>query len=78
MNIKSDYSKWTKQFFVNFYKNGNKLKGYSEKVIACFLQQGFLNPEVIPIDTWIKLSMNFLWALILLPSFSTDFSNLGN
>jgi len=77
MNIKSDYSKWTKQFFVNFYKNGNKLKGYSEKVIACFLQQGFLNPEVIPIDTWIKTFYEFPLGIDTTSQFFNDFSNLG-
>lgn len=51
---RDDYSQWDKQFFIEFYKNGSKLKGYSEKVIACFLQQGFLKDEIIPIDTWIE------------------------
>ena len=49
-----DYNAWDKDFFIEFYNNGTKLKGYSEKVIACFLQQGFLKDEFIPVDTWIK------------------------
>jgi hypothetical protein len=77
MNIKSDYSVWTKQFFINFYENGNKLKGYSEKVIACFLQQGFLNPEVIPIDTWIKTFYEFPLGIDSNVQFFNEFSNLG-
>lgn len=52
MNIEnSDYRTWSKNFFNTFYANGSKLKGYSEKVIACFLQQGFENEEIIPVDT---------------------------
>lgn len=77
MNIKSDYSVWTKQFFINFYENGNKLKGYSEKAIACFLQQGFLNPEVIPIDTWIKTFYEFPLGIDSKTQFFNDFSSLG-
>jgi hypothetical protein len=55
MNIKiHDYRKWNKDFFVKFYLNKKKKVGYSEKVIACFLQQGFKNVDVIPIDTWVE------------------------
>ncbi|MGR5915631.1 hypothetical protein ACT7CS_01790 [Bacillus pacificus] len=77
MNIKNDYNKWTKQFFIDFYENGNKLKGYSEKVIACFLQQGFLNPEVIPIDTWIKTFYEYPLGINTNTQFFNAFSNLG-
>ena len=68
---------WTKQFFISFYENGSKLKGYSEKVIACFLQQGFLNPEVIPIDTWIKTFYEFPLGINSNTQFFNQFSNLG-
>ncbi|TDT71559.1 hypothetical protein EV215_0937 [Hypnocyclicus thermotrophus] len=77
MNIKNNYSMWTKKFFMDFYKNGNKLKGYSEKVIACFLQQGFLNPEVIPIDTWVKTFYEFPLGINTNTQFFNEFSNLG-
>ena len=37
LNIEnSDYQTWNKNFFKDFYNSGSKLKGYSEKVIACF------------------------------------------
>lgn len=68
---------WTKQFFIKFYENGNKLKGYSEKVIACFLQQGFLNPEVIPIDTRIKTFYEFPLGIDNNTQFFNDFTSLG-
>lgn len=77
INIKSDYKMWKKQFFISFYENGSKLKGYSEKVIACFLQQGFLNPEVIPIDTWIKTFYEFPLGINSNTQFFNEFSNLG-
>ena len=54
MTIDKDYNSWSKEFFMDVYSRGNKLKGYSEKVIACFLQQGFKKEEIIPIDTWIE------------------------
>lgn len=55
MNIENiDYRTWSKNFFNTFYANDSKLKGYSEKVIACFLQQGFEKEEIIPVDTWIE------------------------
>ncbi len=52
--IDKNYDSWTKDFFKNLYINGGRLKGYSEKVIACFLQQGFKKEEIIPIDIWIE------------------------
>ncbi len=58
MSIDKDYESWTKEFFMEFYARGGELKGYSEKVIACFLQQGFKKEEIIPIDIWIK---SFYW-----------------
>ncbi len=58
MSIDKGYESWTKEFFMEFYARGGELKGYSEKVIACFLQQGFKKEEIIPIDIWIK---SFYW-----------------
>ncbi len=77
MNIKTNYNTWSKDFFINFYKNGGKLKGYSEKVIACFLQQGFLNTEAIPIDTWIKTFYEYPLGIADSDCFFNSFSNLG-
>ena len=77
INIQSDYAHWSKQFFMDFYTKGNKFKGYSEKVVACFLQQGFLNPEVVPIDTWIKTFYEFPLGIDNNNQFFNSFSNLG-
>lgn len=77
INIEKNYSSWTKEFFIDFYNNGNKLKGYSEKVIACFLQQGFLNINSIPIDTWIKTFYEYPLGISNNSDFFKQFSNLG-
>lgn len=72
-----DYMKWDKQFFKDFYAKGSKLKGYSEKVIACFLQQGFGNKEVIPIDTWIDTFQRFPLGIDKRKIFYNSFNSLG-
>lgn len=78
LNIEnSDYRKWSKQFFNDFYEKGNKLKGYSEKVIACFLQQGFAKEELIPIDTWIETFYQFPLGIASRSEFYNNFDMLG-
>lgn len=74
---KSDYKTWSKQFFKNYYESGSKLKGYSEKVVACFLQQGFGNEEVIPIDTWIETFYQFPLGITTRSQFYDEFLMLG-
>lgn len=77
MAIDKNYESWSKKFFTEFYTCGGSLKGYSEKVIACFLQQGFKKEEIIPIDIWIK---SFYWYPLGIGSteeFYNKFSLLG-
>lgn len=78
LNIENtDYKTWSKDFFKKFYDSGNKLKGYSEKVIACFLQQGFANEEIIPIDTWIETFYLFPLGINSRSEFYDEFDMLG-
>jgi hypothetical protein len=49
----NDYRKWTKDDFIKFY-SATTGKGCSQKAVACFLQQGFKNDEVLPVDTWVE------------------------
>ena len=78
MNIEnSDYRTWSKNFFNTFYSNDSKLKGYSEKVIACFLQQGFENEEIIPVDTWIETFYKFPLGISNKSDFFNSFDMLG-
>lgn len=72
-----DYSSWDKDFFIKFYMNGSKLKGYSQKVIACFLQQGFLKDEIIPVDTWIETFHQFPLGIETKDVFYNSFDHLG-
>lgn len=78
LNIEqTDYYTWTKGFFKTFYDSGWQLKGYSEKVMACFLQQGFANDEVIPIDTWIETFYHFPLGIDSRSDFYDSFDMLG-
>ena len=78
LNIEqTDYRTWSKDFFKDFYNSGSKLKGYSEKVMACFLQQGFANEEIIPIDTWIETFYLFPLGIETRSNFYDDFDMLG-
>ncbi|MGL5149577.1 MAG: hypothetical protein ACRC7N_03260 [Clostridium sp.] len=78
MNINNfDYSNISKDFFKKLYSNGSKLKGYSEKVMACFLQQGFSNCEIIPIDTWIETFYKYPLNIQDSDTFYNTFNNLG-
>lgn len=71
----TDYSLWDKVFFEKFYDA--EIKGCSEKVVACFIQQGFANPKVIPIDTWISTFYNFALGINNKDDFFRQFDNLG-
>lgn len=78
LNIEqTDYRTWSKSFFKDFYNSGSKLKGYSEKVMACFLQQGFAKDEIIPIDTWIETFYLFPLGIETRSDFYDDFDMLG-
>lgn len=57
----NDYTQWDRNLFMAFYLNQEtrKERGVSEKVVACYLQQGFGNPDAIPIDTWVDAFHTF-------------------
>jgi len=71
-----DYKTWNKKFFVDFYL-GKIGVGCSEKVVACFLQQGFKNVEVIPLDIWIESFYQQALGIKTKEEFFNSFSNLG-
>lgn len=73
----ADYNLWSKDFFKTFYINGNRIKGCSEKVVACYLQQGFDNKDVIPIDTWIKTFYEYALSIKSPDELFNSFNNLG-
>jgi len=74
--LEKDYRKWDKDFFVKFY-TAKLGVGFSPKVVACFLQQGFGNEEVIPIDTWVQAFYNHVLGIDTLEEFFNSFDNLG-
>lgn len=73
--MNTDYNLWNKVFFEKFYNAG--IKGCSEKVVACFIQQGFANSNVIPIDTWIDTFYRFALGIDNKDDFFSQFNNLG-
>lgn len=77
MTLKThDYYTWDKEFFIDFYST-KKGVGVSEKVVACFLQQGFGNTEAIPLDIWVDSFREYVLGSESKESFFNDFSNIG-
>ncbi|PEZ76377.1 hypothetical protein [Bacillus sp. AFS017274] len=80
ISFQHDYRIWDKPFFVQFYNKRTGVRpfgtGISEKVIACFLQQGFKNEEVIPLDTWVDTFYSKALGLDR-NTFFTSFDKLG-
>lgn len=75
-----DYYTWEKEFFTEFYIATNSSKktiGISPKVVACFLQQGFKNDEVIPIDTWVEAFYKHALGISDKEDFFNEFDKLG-
>jgi len=81
-----DYDQWTKDDFIYFYDETTKpdsnevirkTVGISQKVVACFLQQGFGKEEFIPVDTWIGSFHEHALGIKDQKQFFKDFSKLG-
>lgn len=75
ISFEKSYSSWSKNFFIDFYDKANK--GISPKVIACFLQQGFKNPNVIPIDIWVESFYKYALNIEDNEHFFSKFDNIG-
>ena len=73
----ANYDKWNKSFICSFYDNCENMIGYSGKVVACFLQQGFGNDEAIPVDTWIETFYKFVLGIDNRSDFYRSFDHLG-
>lgn len=50
------YQEYDREYYQKFYElaENSNVKGISPKVVGCFLQQGFEQEEMIPIDTWVE------------------------
>ena len=75
--FQKDYRSWDKDFFVKFYTSRELGRGLSPKVLACFLQQGFDNSDVIPIDTWVESFYFHALGIDSLDEFFLAFDDLG-
>ena len=74
--FEKDYRQWDKSFFSEFYVDKQGV-GVSEKAVACFLQQGFGNTDVIPVDTWIEAFYEHVLGIDALEDFLAMFCELG-
>lgn len=76
INKMNDYRKWNKDDFITFYltKFG---RGCSQKAVACFLQQGFKNEEVLPIDTWVGAFHSYTLGIEDREDFFKAFKKMG-
>lgn len=72
-----DYYTWDKAFFNEFYVSKKSGVGMSPKVVACFLQQGFTNDEIIPIDIWIESFYEMALGIGSKQEFFESFDKLG-
>jgi len=74
--FEKDYRTWDKEFFTRFYIDKQGV-GVSEKVVACFLQQGFGNEDVTPVDIWVEAFHRHVLAIVRQSDFFSRFSKLG-
>ena len=77
-----DYNEWDNDMFREFYIKTRKLGptktiGVSQKVVACFLQQGFGKREMIPIDTWVESFYKHALGIESQEEFFDSFENMG-
>jgi hypothetical protein len=69
--------KTTARTYLNNFPKGKGKTGVSEKVVACFLQQGFGNSQIIPIDTWVEAFHMGALGIETLEELFSSFNNLG-
>ena len=70
----NDFRKWTKEDLDSIHKRPKI--GFSHKVAGCFIQQGFGNVEIAPIDIWIDSFCKNVFD-IKGENFLMSFSNVG-
>lgn len=77
INKNNDLSLWSKDDFVKLYTLGNDAKGIHPKIWGCYLQQGFGNQEVIPIDLWIEAFYENVLDIHDKETFLSKFKKMG-
>ncbi len=75
---KNDFRKWSKSEFVKLYSlPSSERKGVHPKIIGCYLQQGFGNEEVAPIDDWVMSFYTEILGINDNVDFLNSFSKIG-
>lgn len=75
---KNDLRKWSKNEFVKLYSQPlTERKGVHPKIMGCYLQQGFGNEEVAPIDEWVKSFYTQVLQISDKVEFLNSFSKIG-
>jgi len=71
--VANDFKQWNRKEFHQAYA-ATGMAGFSKKATATFLQQGFGNPDAVPIDTWVtafyKTSLNIADDIEFLNAFT--------
>ncbi len=76
INKENDFHRWTKEQFVYYYTS-KEMKGISMKVAGCFIQQGFGNRNVLPIDIWVEAFYQNVLGIESKEELFQKFENLG-
>jgi len=77
INFNNDYRHWGEDALKKLYFGNYKGKGMSPKVLSCFLQQGFGNPEFVPIDNWVESFYRLAFGISNKKEFISKFSKIG-
>ncbi|MFC1711196.1 hypothetical protein ACFLZ1_01280 [Patescibacteria group bacterium] len=77
INCNNDYRHWNIDDLKILYLGRYAGKGMSPKVLACFMQQGFGDPEFVPIDNWIEAFYSKVLNINNKEEFLDKFSNIG-
>jgi hypothetical protein len=77
INKENDYRRWSRDAVVELYSGSYEGKGMSPKVLSCFLQQGFGNPDFIPIDNWIESFYSLVFNIGSKKDFLSRFLKIG-
>jgi hypothetical protein len=77
INQKNDYRNWGGDTVKKLYSGDYEGKGMSPKVLSCFLQQGFGNSEVVPIDNWVESFYRLVFNIGSKEEFLNKFSKIG-
>jgi hypothetical protein len=73
----NNLSNWKKDDFVKLYSLKGETKGIHPKIWGCYIQQGFGNEEIIPIDNWVESFYTQILNIAEKETFLKTFKKMG-